>query len=141
MRQAKPDDDLIVKAGNRSLSIRERPLIMGILNVTPDSFYDGGRYEEVSAAVTRARTMAEEGADIIDIGAESSRPGAQPVHEDEEMRRLIPVIEAVRDAVDVPISVDTTKVRVARRAIEAGASIVNDISALTFDHDMSHVVA
>lgn len=141
MRQAKPDDDLIVKAGNRSLSVRERPLIMGILNVTPDSFYDGGRYEEVSAAVTRARTMAEEGADIIDIGAESSRPGAQPVSEDEEMRRLIPVIEAVRDAVDVPISVDTTKARVARRAIEAGASIVNDISALTFDHDMSHVVA
>ncbi|MGH7257028.1 MAG: dihydropteroate synthase, partial [Nitrospiraceae bacterium] len=134
MKQPKPDD-LIVKAGDRLLSIRERPLIMGILNVTPDSFYDGGRYEDVLAAVTRARTMVEEGADILDIGAESSRPGAQPVREDEEMRRLIPVIEAVRGAVDVPISVDTTKALVARRAIEAGASIVNDISALTFDHD------
>ena len=140
MRQPQPDD-LIVKAGNRSLSVQERPLLMGILNVTPDSFYDGGRYEDVAAAVTRAKTMVEEGADIIDIGAESSRPGAQPVSEDEEMRRLIPVVEAVRGAVDLPISVDTTKARVARRAIEAGASIVNDISALTFDHDMSHVVA
>ena len=108
MRQPKPDD-LIVKAGNRMLSNQERPLLMGILNVTPDSFYDGGRYEDVLAAVARARTMAEEGADIIDIGAESSRPGARPVSEDEEMRRLIPVIEAVRDAVDLPISVDTTK--------------------------------
>ncbi len=141
MRQPEPDDDLIVKAGSRSLSAKERPLILGILNVTPDSFYDGGRYVEVSAAVMRAKTMAEEGADIIDIGAESSRPGAKAVSEDEEMRRLIPVIEAVRAATDLPISVDTTKARVARRAIEAGVSMVNDISALTFDHDMSHVVA
>jgi dihydropteroate synthase len=134
-------DDLIVKAGNRLLSVQARPLIMGVLNVTPDSFYDGGRFEDVPAAVDRARIMVEEGADIIDIGAESSRPGASPVSEDEEMRRLIPVVKAVHGAVDLPISVDTTKARVASRAIEAGASIVNDISALTLDQDMARIVA
>lgn len=114
---------------------------MGVLNVTPDSFSDGGLYESQESAVARARQMVEEGADIIDIGAESSRPGSEPVSETEELRRLIPVVEAVHDAVSVPLSVDTTKSGVARRAVQAGAVIVNDISAMTFDPGMARVVS
>ena len=114
---------------------------MGILNVTPDSFSDGGAYVTVEQALSHARQMQAEGADIIDIGAESSRPGAQPIDESEELRRLIPVLEAVHDAVPLPISVDTTKAAVARRAIQAGATIVNDISALRGDPLMAALVA
>jgi dihydropteroate synthase len=114
---------------------------MGVLNVTPDSFFDGGLYQTRTSAVARAKQMVEEGVDIIDIGAESSRPGSEPIDESEELRRLIPIIEAVHDVVPVPLSVDTTKSRVARCAIEAGAVLVNDISAMTFDPDMVQVVA
>ncbi len=114
---------------------------MGVLNVTPDSFSDGGTYLTIEQAVNHAKQMQIEGADIIDVGAESSRPGAQPVDESEELRRLIPVLEAVRDAVAVPISVDTTKAAVARLAIQAGAVIVNDISALRGDPLMAELVA
>lgn len=114
---------------------------MGVLNVTPDSFSDGGAYVTIEQAVNRAQQMEVEGADIIDIGAESSRPGAQPVAESEELRRLIPVVEAVRAALSIPISVDTTKAAVARRAIQAGAVIVNDISALQGDPLMAGLVA
>jgi dihydropteroate synthase len=114
---------------------------MGVLNVTPDSFFDGGLYETRATAVARAKQMVEEGADLIDIGAESSRPGSEPISESEELKRLIPIVEAVHEVVAVPVSVDTTKSIVARRAIEAGASVVNDISAMTFDPDMAHVVA
>lgn len=114
---------------------------MGVLNVTPDSFYDGGRYAERESAVRRALQMVEEGADIIDIGGESTRPGSQPVSEEEELRRVLPVIEAVRARVDVPISIDTTKSRVAQRALQAGACMVNDISGLGFDPRMAEVVA
>ena len=121
--------------------MESRPLIMGILNVTPDSFSDGGAYVTVEEALRHARQMQAEGADIIDIGAESSRPGAQPIDESEELRRLIPVVEAVHDAVRLPISVDTTKSAVARRAIQAGATIVNDISALRGDPLMTALVA
>ncbi|MDW8104481.1 MAG: dihydropteroate synthase [Armatimonadota bacterium] len=121
--------------------LRERTVIMGILNVTPDSFYDGGRYNQLDAAVQRALQMVEEGADIIDIGGESTRPGSQPVSEEEELRRVLPVIEAVRQRVDVPISVDTTKSRVAERALQAGACMVNDISGLGFDPHMAETVA
>lgn len=123
------------------LRLESRPLIMGILNVTPDSFSDGGAYVTVEQALRHARQMHEEGADIIDIGAESSRPGSQPIAEAEELRRLVPVLEAVRDAVPLPISVDTTKAAVARRAIEAGATIVNDITALHGDPLMTELVA
>jgi dihydropteroate synthase len=114
---------------------------MGILNVTPDSFSDGGAYATVELALGHARQMHEEGADIIDIGAESSRPGSQPIEEAEELRRLMPVVEAVRRAVPLPISVDTTKAAVARRALEAGAAMVNDITALRGDPLMTELVA
>jgi len=114
---------------------------MGILNVTPDSFSDGGAYFTVDQALSHARQMHADGADIIDIGAESSRPGAQPIEEAEEIRRLIPVLEAVHEAVPIPISVDTTKAAVARRAIQAGATIINDISALRGDSSMSSLIA
>jgi dihydropteroate synthase len=131
----------VLTAGSRKITIESNPLVMGVLNVTPDSFSDGGTYVMIEQAVSHARQMQAEGADIIDIGAESSRPGAQPVAEDEELRRLIPVVEAVREAVSLPISVDTTKSAVARRAIQAGAVIVNDISALQGDPLMPGLVA
>jgi dihydropteroate synthase len=121
--------------------LRERTVVMGVLNVTPDSFYDGGRYAQQEAAVQRALQMVEEGADLIDIGGESTRPGSQPVPEEEELRRVLPVIEAVRQQVDVPISIDTTKSRVAELALQAGACMVNDISGLGFDPRMAEVVA
>jgi dihydropteroate synthase len=104
-----------------------RPLVMGVLNVTPDSFYDGGRYLDHRSAVARGREMIGEGADLVDVGGESTRPGATPVSEDDELRRVIPVIEALADA--VAISIDTTKPGVARRAAEAGAVLVNDVSS------------
>lgn len=121
--------------------VRQRTVVMGILNVTPDSFYDGGRYAQPEAAVQRALQMVEEGADILDIGGESTRPGSQPVSEEEETRRVLPVIQAVRERVDVPISIDTTKSSVAQRALQAGACMVNDISGLGFDPHMAKVVA
>ena len=131
----------MVTAGSRVLDVASRPLIMGILNVTPDSFSDGGAYVTVEQALGQAGKMHEEGADIIDIGAESSRPGSQPIDEAEELEHLMPVLEAVHRAVPIPISVDTTKAAVARRALEAGASIINDITALRGDPLMAEVVA
>lgn len=107
----------------------DRPLIMGVVNVTPDSFSDGGRYASTSAAVARARTLLDEGADLIDIGGESTRPGAPPVALEEERRRVLPVIEALAGC-GVPISVDTQKPKLMEEAIAAGASMVNDINAL-----------
>ena len=115
--------------------------IMGILNVTRDSFSDGGLYFDKSAAINRAIQMVEEGADIIDIGGESTRPGSEPVPEEEEVRRTIPVIEALVKEISVPISIDTYKSSVANRALEAGASMVNDISGLRFDPKMPEVIA
>ena len=117
-----------------------RTLLMGILNVTPDSFSDGGRYVDASRAVERALEMVAEGADLIDIGGESSRPGSASVSEAEELARLMPVLESLRPQIDVPISIDTQKPGVARRSLEAGASIVNDIRGLR-DPEMMEVVA
>jgi len=113
---------------------------MGILNVTPDSFSDGGRYLDPAELDRRLDVLLEEGADIIDIGGESSRPFAEPVPVEEELRRVLPAIEAARRKTDRPISIDTTKAEVARRALAAGADIVNDISALRFDPEMVAVV-
>ena len=119
----------------------DRPLLMGIVNVTPDSFFDGGRFGDPQLAVAHALRLVEEGADLLDIGAESTRPGALPVDEREERRRLIPVVTAIAKAVAVPISVDTSKAEVARAAMEAGAVIVNDVTALRADAAMADVVA
>jgi dihydropteroate synthase len=114
---------------------------MGILNVTPDSFSDGGQHNQVTPAVEHALQLIEDGADIIDIGGESTRPGADPVDVDEEIRRTVPVIEQLRQQTSVPISIDTTKAAVAKEALAAGATIVNDISGLTFDQKMLPVCA
>ena len=107
----------------------ERPLVMGIVNVTPDSFSDGGRHFDAARAIAHGRQLVEEGADLLDIGGESSRPGAQSVSAEEELRRVLPVIEALA-GVGVPLSVDTVKPEVMRRAVAAGASVINDIAAL-----------
>ena len=121
------------KLARRALPWGERTLIMGVLNVTPDSFSDGGQFFSFDQAIAQAERMASEGADIIDIGGESTRPGSEFVSAAEELRRVIPVIEKLAVAVSVPISIDTTKAAVARAAIQAGAEIVNDISGLRFD--------
>ena len=123
----------------RDLTRTDQPLLMGILNVTPDSFSDGGQFQLVETAVVRALQMEADGAAIIDIGGESTRPGAEPVALDEELRRTIPVIRELVTRVRIPISIDTTKAEVARQALDAGAEIVNDISGLTFDPDMLEV--
>jgi dihydropteroate synthase len=121
--------------------IQERVLIMGVLNVTPDSFSDGGRYSGVDAAVARAEAIEADGADLLDIGGESSRPGARPVSLEEELARVLPVVSALAGRVRIPISVDTTKAEVARQALDAGAAVINDISALRGDPGMADVVA
>ncbi len=123
------------------MPIGERTLIMGILNVTPDSFSDGGQFVSLDAALAHAEQMISEGADIIDVGGESTRPGGEPVTVEEEVKRVVPVIEALAQRSDVPISVDTTKSEVARVALDAGAAIVNDISALRFDFYVADAVA
>lgn len=115
--------------------------IMGILNVTPDSFSDGGRFDSLDAAKAQAEKLISDGADILDIGGESTRPYADPVSISEELRRVIPVIKAVRSVCSIPISIDTTKAEVARQALAAGADIINDVTALRGDPEMIDVVA
>ncbi len=114
---------------------------MGVLNVTPDSFSDGGKFLERKKAVEQGRRLAEEGADILDIGGESSRPGSKPVSQEEEVGRVIPVIEDLGPKISIPISIDTRKAQVAEKALEAGAEMVNDISALRYDERMASLVA
>ena len=133
--------DYKIAVKNSVLDLGARTHIMGILNITPDSFSDGGLFAGHDAAVDHARAMASQGADIIDIGGESTRPGAEPLTEEEELRRIIPVIERLAKELPVPLSVDTYKARVAQKALAAGASIVNDISGLRFSSDMARVVA
>jgi len=127
--------------GGASWTLGERTLVMGIVNVTPDSFSDGGAHLDVKAAVAAALRMVDEGADILDIGGESTRPGALPLAEGEERRRVVPVIEALAGQVPVPISIDTYKAGVADAALAAGASIVNDISGLRYEPDLAGVAA
>jgi dihydropteroate synthase len=129
------------QAKDRLIEIHDRPLIMGVINVTPDSFFDGGRYFDTEAAVAHAVRLVAEGADLLDIGAESTRPGADAVNEEEEHRRAIPVVTAVAKAVTVPISIDTSKASVARAALDAGAVLVNDVTALRGDQAMVDVLA
>lgn len=123
------------------LPLGQRTLIMGILNVTPDSFSDGGRYDTVEAAIAKAWELVEDGADILDIGGESTRPGAEAVSLEEELRRVIPVIEAVSKEIKVPISVDTYKAEVGRRSLQAGAHILNDIWGFKKDAAMARIAA
>ena len=126
---------------DRTLPIGKRTLIMGILNVTPDSFSDGGQFVSLDAAIAHAEQMISEGADIIDVGGESTRPGGEPVTVEEEIRRVVPVIKGLVQRTDIPISVDTTKSEVARVALDSGAAIVNDISALRFDFYVADAAA
>ncbi len=131
---------MIKLADGRELSL-SRPLVMGVLNVTPDSFSDGGRFDTVGTAVKHALKMIEEGADIIDIGGESTRPGSDPVSSEIEKQRVLPVIKGVRTESPVPISIDTYHASIAGAAIEVGADIVNDISALRFDQSMAELLS
>jgi dihydropteroate synthase len=127
----------ILHCGARRLDLASRPAVMGVLNVTPDSFSDGGRFHAGDKAVDHALRMHEQGADIIDIGGESTRPGAEDIPEEQELGRVIPVIEAIRSRVDAVISIDTSKPRVMREAVAAGAELVNDVYALRGDGALS----
>ncbi|MGM0847013.1 MAG: dihydropteroate synthase [Bacillota bacterium] len=131
----------IIKAGPYQLDYQERTLVMGILNVTPDSFSDGGRFNALEEAVRRAEEMVKQGADIIDIGGESTRPGHEPVSEEEEIERVCPIIEAVSKEVKVPISIDTYKAGTARKALEAGAHIINDVWGAKREREIARVAA
>lgn len=127
--------------GDNNLNLGRKTCVMGVLNVTPDSFSDGGRYYCRDNAIQQGISLAREGADIIDIGGESTRPYSDPVPEEEELERVIPVIERLRKEISKPISIDTCKASVAEQALKAGASIINDISALRFDRGMASVAA
>jgi dihydropteroate synthase len=119
----------------------KRTYLMGILNITPDSFSDGGEFNNLDAALSQARNMVNSGVDIIDIGGQSTRPGAEEITETEELTRVIPIIKAIRQELSIPISIDTTRANVAQTSIKAGANLVNDISGATFDPQMLSVVA
>jgi dihydropteroate synthase len=136
-----PHNTNLLKWSGYSLELHSRTLVMGVLNVTPDSFYDGGRYHKLDEAVAQGLRMAEEGADIIDVGGESTRPYSNFLPIDEELKRVIPVIEALSKEIALPISIDTYKSEVAIRALGAGAAMVNDISAMRFDPAIGNVVA
>ena len=126
---------------NNGWSCREETGIMGIINVTPDSFSDGGKYANAEAAIMRAKQMVADGADIIDIGGESSRPGSEPISANEECRRVVPVVQALAEQFQIPISVDTYKAEVAYEALSAGACVINDITALHGDPNMCQILA
>ena len=130
-----------LKTSRRKMILGDRTRIMGILNVTPDSFSDGGRFDSPEKAVACGFQLVEDGADILDIGGESTRPGAEPVSLEEELRRTIPVIQGLSGKINIPISIATTKAVIAREAVAAGAEIINDISAMRFDEQMPAVIA
>src|ERR1700723_2302639 len=129
------------KLAGRELLLGERTLLMAVLNVTPDSFSDGGKYLDPDRAFARAIEMEEQGADIIDIGAESTRPGSARISADEEWHRLGPVLKRLKDRLTIPVSVDTYKADVAARALELGAEIINDSSGLTFEPNLARMVS
>ena len=129
------------KIRDKVLQLGERTLLMGVLNVTPDSFSDGGKYLDPDAAFAHAVALEDAGADIIDIGAESTKPGSTRVSEAEELRRLVPVLKRLQNKLSIPISVDTYKAAVAEKAMEWGADILNDPSGLTFDPDLARVAS
>lgn len=131
----------ILSLGDKQLDLAKKVAIMGILNLTPDSFYDGGRYTQEKKALVRVEEMVSHGADLIDIGGESTRPGATKVSTEEELRRIIPIIGEIKELFEIPVSVDTYKAQIAQEAIEAGADMINDISGLRFDSELKQVVA
>ncbi len=130
-----------LKAGRRRIVLGEITRVMGIVNVTPDSFSDGGRFFSTERAIAQGKRLADEGADILDVGGESTRPFSDPVSEEEELARVIPVIRGLVDITDLPISIDTNKASVARAAVEAGATMINDVGALRLDPEMAPVAA
>lgn len=130
-----------MKIGRREFDTKNNTYIMGILNVTPDSFSDGGRYNELDAALRHAEQLVREGADVIDVGGESTRPGHIQITDEEEIQRVVPVIEALKSRFDVPVSIDTYKSCVAEAALDAGADLVNDIWGLKYDERMASVIA
>lgn len=130
-----------MKIGNKEFDLKERTYVMGILNVTPDSFSDGGKFNEIDAALKRVKEMIEEGADIIDVGGESTRPNFEVVKEEEEIKRVVPIIRAIKENFDIPVSIDTYKSKTAEAAIEAGADVINDIWGFKKDKDMAKVAA
>jgi len=125
----------------KTLELGRRTLIMGILNITPDSFSDGGRFDDYERALAQAMELISAGADILDVGGESTRPGSTAAPLDVELERVIPIIRAVRESSDIPISIDTTKSEVALKSLEAGADMINDVSSLRFDPEMARVAA
>ncbi len=131
----------VIQCGSYMLDYEKKTIVMGILNVTPDSFSDGGKFNHIDKAVARAKEMVDQGADIIDIGGESTRPGFAPLSLEEELGRVIPFVQAVAENVDIPISVDTYKAEVAKQAILAGAHIINDIWGAKADANMAEVAA
>lgn len=130
-----------MQIGKRNFEIGKHTYVMGILNITPDSFSDGGRYADIDNALFRVEEMIKEGADIIDVGGESTRPGYEKVSVEEEIRRVVPIVEAIKNRFDVPVSLDTYKSKVAQAGIEAGANLINDIWGLKGDANMASVIA
>lgn len=130
-----------MKIGNSVFDVEHKTYIMGILNVTPDSFSDGGRFNRIDAALRHAEEMIRDGADIVDIGGESTRPGHTKISEEEEIARVVPVIEAVKSRFDVPVSIDTYKSKVTEAALQAGADLVNDIWGFKYDHKVAELTA
>ncbi|MBX3327676.1 MAG: dihydropteroate synthase [Nitrospira sp.] len=139
VQSSQPEQWLIARG--HDIDCRARPLIMGVVNVTADSFYDGGRYLIPERAIAHAMELVAQGADLIDIGGESTRPGSHPVGEQDELDRVIPVVRELARLISIPISVDTTKSRVAQYALDHGASIINDVSAMRQDPAMASVIA
>lgn len=131
----------IMKIGNKEFKIGERTYVMGILNVTPDSFSDGGRFNDMSKAMDRVGKMIEDGADIIDVGGESTRPGYRLLSDEEEISRIVPIIKAIKERFDIPVSIDTYKSKVAEAALEAGADLINDIWGFKYDEKIAEVTA
>jgi dihydropteroate synthase len=131
----------VIKAGPYTLDFSDKTLIMGILNVTPDSFSDGGKYNHLENAVTHAKQMIADGADILDIGGESTRPGHERISDEEEINRVVPAIDAISREIQVPISIDTYKSKVAKSAVDAGAAIINDIWGAKEDPEIADVAA
>jgi dihydropteroate synthase len=140
-KAAPPRRGFSLRLGAHTLELGGRTAVMGIVNVTPDSFSDGGAFFDARAAVEHGLRLAAEGADILDVGGESTRPGAAPVPAEEELRRVVPVVRELAGRAGVPVSVDTTKASVAQAALEAGAALVNDVSALRFDPELGAAIA